>query len=206
MKNHEEIKSLFHLIADGDKIAFSRLFDMYYPKLVNFACLYVHSESVAEDLVSELFYQLLKRKSRFAKVVDPNQYLYQSVKYQCFHYIKKKKVLSDESIPDQSLNPNPETIFIFDEFYHLVQKVIEQMPTKRKRIYLMIKDDGMKYKEVADLLNLSVKTVESQMRLAVQTLRETSTAYLKSTEPSFGMKKSVNFNTSFLFLLTMVIS
>ena len=182
-KNH--IRKLICLyIHHQDKKAFKEFYDLYYPKLIYFARIFLKDFSSAQEVVSDVFYKILKNPKLLEQSGDIDNYLFFSVKNQALTYLKKIKLFhSHRSVEDVndyliSEKSTPEEIFIDNELYGIVRKEIEEMPPKRRAIYMMIKEDGLKYKEVAELLDISVKTVEAHMYQAIKPIRKAVREYL----------------------------
>ena len=74
---------------------------------------------------------------------------------------------------------NPERLFLDDELRNIIFRTVENLPPRRKMIYKLIKDDGMKYKEVAALMEIVPKTVENHLDLAIKEIRQAVTKYLE---------------------------
>ena len=77
---------------------------------------------------------------------------------------------------------NPEKIFIDKELYAVVQEFVQGLPPRRRSIFMMVKEEGMKYQQVAELLEISVKTVELQMSLALKAVRQAVSDYKQSKD------------------------
>jgi RNA polymerase sigma-70 factor (ECF subfamily) len=87
------------------------------------------------------------------------------------------------------LHINPEQLMITEEMRKTIRQAIEQLPPRCKQIFTLIKGDGLKYKEVASILNLSVKTVEAQMAIATKKLISAVLVY--SNADSFQKRKQL---------------
>lgn len=184
----EQVKDLLLRISQGDEAAFSRLFNFYYPKLIQIALAFVHGIVAAQEVVSDLFYKILKNPKTLQNVDNFDNYIFLAVKNQSFTYLRKNKnrttfdSLSHEEdyiLPDLK---NPENSLLSDELFRLVEKVIQGLPPKRKAIYQLVKEEGKKYKEVAEILDISVKTVELQMSLALKLMRTSVKEYQESKD------------------------
>ena len=186
--NKERVEFLLNAISQKDKEAFGELFEFFYPKLIQIALAFVPSILDAEDIVSEVFYKLLKNPKLFKKVSNFDNYIFLSIRNQAFTFLKRnKKRLLHDSIEDKndyilSDYRNPENSFISSELYILVSNSIEKLPPKRKIIFKLVKEEGKKYREVAEILNISVKTVELQMSLALKKIREVLHLYDQSKD------------------------
>ncbi len=173
--DNQTSKLLFSKIRDGDEKAFKKLFQEYYSSLCYFATQFLNDDSVAEGIVQEVFLKIWEKK----KVIEINtslkQYLFRSVRNSCLNIIQHDKV--KKQYAEQVMGNSKQNID-FSKYYlevGLAQKIeesINSLPQKRKEIFKLSKEDGLKYKEIADKLNISVKTVEVQMGLALKTLRE----------------------------------
>lgn len=186
--NPEHIKRLLLRIAKKDDLAFKELFNAYYPKLVQLALAFVPGIVAAQEVVSDLFYKILKNPKILEMVNDFDNYIFLALRNQAFTYLKKNKHKTliepidqkeDYILPDYK---NPENSLISDELFLLVNQVIQELPPKRKVIFLLVKEEGRKYKEVAQFLDISIKTVEIQMSLALRKIREIVIEYQKSKD------------------------
>lgn len=184
----EQVKDLLVRISQGDEAAFGQLFNFYYPKLIQIALAFVPGIVAAQEVVSDLFYKLIKNPKTLQNVENFDNYIFLSVKNQSLTYLKKNK---NRAIFD-SMNQeedyilhdlkNPENSLLSDELFRLVEKVIRELPPKRKAIYQLVKEEGKKYKEVAAILDISVKTVELQMSLALKLMRKSVKEYQESKD------------------------
>src|SRR5699024_1659225 len=175
MDKKEEHKWIKQLIQ-GDEKAFEALYHFYFPKLSQFVFRYVHSTGLAEDMVHNVFFTLWKNRENINPQKSLRPYLYQGVRNQAMKHHEKIKedmledhqlasVMSKEgSMPDE-----------FSEDSGLKEKVIEavgQLPNRGKQVYLLHREDGLTYKEIAQVLDISVKTVETHMGRSLAFLRE----------------------------------
>ena len=152
------------------------------------ALAFVPEIAAAQEIVSDVFYKILKNPIRLEGVVDFNQYIFVAVRNQSFTYLNKNKHKtffdSIDQKEDQILydHKNPESSLISDELFSIVDEAIQNLPPKRKAIFLLIKEEGRKYKEVAQILNISIKTVELQMTQALKKIRKIVQEYQQSKD------------------------
>jgi RNA polymerase sigma-70 factor (ECF subfamily) len=155
---------------------------------------------MANDLVADVFLKLFRNKSKLEDIKDIQYYLYKSVKNQCISYFKKRReqVSIDEIEWEEAGYTyeiiNPESEFLTKELADKIEDTINNFPPKRKIIYKMVVIDGLKYKEAAEILDLSVKTIENHLALAVKTLRASIKEYLGSNDVNFGGNVSKHKN------------
>lgn len=188
MDKHYIYKLLVRIAQHSDEEAAREFFEIFHPKLVRFAAIYTSSVTDANDLVSDVFVKLFRNKKKLTEIRDIQFYLYRSVKNQCITYFKKRR--QDISIDDIEWEEtgytyeirNPESEFLTRELAAEIEDVINGFPTKRKIIYKMVVVDGLKYKEAAEILGLSIKTIENHLSLAVKELRLKIRQYLRSSD------------------------
>ena len=163
-------------IAQGNKSAFESLFKSYYSNLCGYAVKYVWELDQAEEIVQDLFFNLWNKRNDLYISSSVESYLFRAVRNACLNYLKHKKIrenyasyVQDSYNPGQGLDDNPiESL----ELQKKIDDTIALMPSERKKIFLMSRYDGLKYKEIAEKLGISVKTVEAQMGKALKFLRE----------------------------------
>lgn len=158
-----------------DKQAFEAIFRKYYPQLCAYAFQILQHKEDAEEIVQELFVQLWQKGEMPAIHSSLKAYLFRSVHNHCLNHIRFRKVRQDYALHYREENSGYELQESPDDDQnanlHTLQKAIEELPPERKKIFMMIRFEERKYKEVADLLGISVKTVENQMVKAMQFLR-----------------------------------
>lgn len=169
------------VIYHDDAHAFDFLFDAFYDKLMRVSLYYLERDELAEDVVSEVFLSLWYNRKKFIKVENIENYLFTMTKNKCLSTLRKKDVLllgdGAMSSSQQIVMQDPESNLISEEFVKYYNARIKDLPPKCKLIYLMIKEDGLKYKEVSEILNISIKTVENQMTKAIAHIRKSLADY-----------------------------
>ncbi len=175
MNDAAEIKNLLAAISlQNDEVAYKTLFIKLHKPLCNFAYGIVKSNEDAQEVVSDVFIEIWERRHQFNDLQAPLAYIYTAIKNKCLNSLKKQKrqreLNAEWLIPQNSVYFNPENLMMTEEIIQQIRLTIQNLPTRCKLIFKLIKEDGLKYKEVADLLNLSVKTVEAQMAIAMRRL------------------------------------
>jgi RNA polymerase sigma-70 factor (family 1) len=152
------------------------LFRKYYQELCSHAVRYVISRDIAQDLVSDILYTFYKEKHYLQITISFRYYLFKSVRNRAFNYLKSEiyKIESFDDISNHQIldGQTPESISEFEELYQDLQFALDRLPVERRKIYLMNKFDRKKYQEIADELNLSVKTIEVQIYRANKFIKE----------------------------------
>jgi RNA polymerase sigma-70 factor (family 1) len=151
------------------------LYKRYFQPMCTHAVKFVGSREVAEDLVSEIFFQFYSNKTFLEITTSYRLYLFRTVRNRAYNYLRwdlSRKADLTEAF--QKPNPDeqqPDQISQFEELYHDLEEAVNKLPIERRRIYLMQKFEGKKYREIADELHLSVKTVDVQLNRANQYIR-----------------------------------
>lgn len=201
-----KIVVLFKEIQQGNKTAFDELFFLYYDKLLAFAKQYTKQLESAEEVTSELFVKIWLKRHTLSKVNNPEVYLYVAIKNGCLNLIRansKRNMLfvawPDEPSFDGSLDKNTER-FEDKELNHLLNLAIQQLPEQRKIIFSLIKEQGLKPNAVAEILGISVRTVENQLYKAVKILADSISEYLGYHPQAKTAQKRMNTDLRLFFL------
>ncbi|UCS94997.1 RNA polymerase sigma-70 factor [Echinicola marina] len=181
---------LFRISANADKRAFGELFKRYHSKLISFALCYMPNFEEAEDVVSDVFVKLLKKRDSLSDIENFEGYIYFSVKNQCLNQVKrnqrKNQLFSiidfDDIKTGEYVQPLDE--MLTKELRNIITGIVESLPHKRRLVFKMIKDEGLKISEVAKLLDIAEKTVKKHLELAVKDLRLGISDYLSSKDDS----------------------
>lgn len=187
MSEINDSSQLFARIAEGDKAAFDTFFRHYYPKLVRFAGLFICDEPQAEDVVADVLTNLLIHRQRVFALPHVEAYLYASVKNQARSYLKKQGrthsfLQSRRLRPDLSVVPDPYELLVGQELHTLISKLIQELPPKRRMVFQLLREEKLSYRQVADLMEISERTVEVHLRLAIKALRLGLEQYLSRPE------------------------
>jgi RNA polymerase sigma-70 factor, ECF subfamily len=180
VEHEPEIKS--RSLAIADSADFEKLFRQNYSKLCSYANLFLNDPDAAEDVVQEVFFKLWKNRGELAINTTIRSYLYRAVRNGCMNVIdhisvrEAYKLVNEGDIRDNEANMVEEAIV--SELEMRIRETIGRLPAERRKIFIMSRFDGLKYREIADQLNISVKTVENQMYQALRFLRENLTDYL----------------------------
>lgn len=151
------------------------LYKRYFQPMCTHAVKFVGSREVAEDLVSEIFFQFYSNKTFLEITTSYRLYLFRTVRNRAYNYLRwdlcRKADLAEASQKSNPDEQQPDQISQFEELYHDLEEAVNKLPIERRRIYLMQKFEGKKYREIADELHLSVKTVDVQLNRANQYIR-----------------------------------
>lgn len=183
----ENTKLLQQQIAfSDDQQAFRQLFKMYYRGLLHFAASIVKVKEVAEEMVEDVFVKLWNNRSGLSEISNLRVYLYVALKNQCINYVSRNSSHKDIQLDHLDvacgeLVPNPEDLMVMSEMLQTVNRTIHDLPPKCRLVYRLVKEDGLMYKEVAAILNISPRTVENHIAMAIKKIAEALTVNFSST-------------------------
>lgn len=192
-------KKLLTQISLGDQSSFRQLYHQFYKKLLQFAFVLTRNKEVAEELVEDVFIKFWKNRKNAENIRNVKVYLYTATKNTCLNYLSSKAqeniTQPFDAITIELANPlSPDQILIYRETYTKIKTAIETLPPRCKMIFKLIREDGLKYKEVAEILNLSASTIEAQMTIAIRRIAFIIQEDLEKTLVSLNPKnKSKNF-------------
>jgi len=163
---------------EGSLKWFNQVVNKYYPCLCDFAFVITQSKEFSEEIVDDVFLKIWDRREEVSHIENLTSYLYKAVRNTSLNYLEKKNRLhfvSFENLPEINLPSEmktPEEDIISKEAYWDITRVINSLPAKCRLIFKLAKEDGLKYKEIASLLNLSEKTIENQISIALKKVSE----------------------------------
>lgn len=175
----ERLSYLIHAIAEnGDEQAFDELFRIYYPALLSYTNSILKDKQDAEEICLDILFRLWQNRKILPTIKNLSHYLYIAAKHGAISYMRtkgykasQKNIGLDEAgesfIYELS---NHELRLINRETLEHINTAINTLPSRCRLIFKLVKEDGLKYSEVAQLLEISAKTVENQMVIAVKKL------------------------------------
>ena len=161
-------------LHDDDK-AFESLFYLLNTPLIKFSMMYVHQKEAAEEIVSDVFVKCWMNRRSLVDVHNMDTYLFVAVKNQSLKYVKKYSHIHLVQVEDTNeikfvKTFNPQEELEKKELLWKMERSIEGLPRQCRIIFRLIKEDGIKYKEVAEILNISPRTVQTQLFRAMKKL------------------------------------
>jgi RNA polymerase sigma-70 factor (ECF subfamily) len=164
-------------LKEGDRVVFEQLFREFYPILCIYARRYTVSKDMAEEVVQDFFCRLWDKHEEIQVNTAIFSYLRKSVINHCLNHTRKLE--NDRKMIDYG--DNMEEVFgsadfeSNDELTQMVDRALLELPEKRREIFELSRFEGLKYHEIAERLDLSIKTVETQMARSLEFMRK----YLK---------------------------
>ena len=169
-----QLRELQIKVAKGDEGAFTQLYLHFGKKLILFGISLVRSKEIAEELVEDVFVKLWANRQTITSIDNITVYLYVAVKNKALNKLSQKAnelIAAPFDYLDTTLNEfaaDPYDLMITSEMMDRMHQVIETLPPRCKMIFKLIREDGLRYKEVAEILNISVNTIDAQMAIAVK--------------------------------------
>jgi RNA polymerase sigma-70 factor (ECF subfamily) len=170
-----DLQSLQERIASyNDEQAFKDLYYHFYNKLFHFAYAFTKNRQPAEEIIEDVFINVWKNRAHVGEIKNIKVYLYTATKNNALNYIAKKAheittaPFDDIAIDIAEYEATPEQIMIGSEMLKKLNKAIDELPPRCKIIFKLIREDGLRYKEVSEILSLSVNTIDAQMAIAVR--------------------------------------
>jgi RNA polymerase sigma-70 factor (family 1) len=172
------------------ELSFEALYKLYFVRLFRFSFSIIHVKESAEEIVNDVFLRLWEKRGHSMPPIENSPaagplssignielYLYVSVKNRSLNYLRDNAGLTTVEISERCdayirFDTNPETLLLGAEAQERIRTAINQLPPRCRLIFSLIKEDGLKYKEVARLLELSVKTVEAQLVIAIRKIAQ----------------------------------
>jgi len=174
--SQEDDLLLFEQVKKNDLSAYETIFKKYFKALYRFAFLYVKDAQIAEEISQEVFLYVWEKRRRIQIQTTLKTYLYSAVKNKCLNYIKlelpRQQSMSDISEAMLSVSGGNKDEGESEQLKKYINSAIDSLPEKCRQIFILSRNAGMTYEEIAEELDLSKKTVENQMGIALKKLRE----------------------------------
>lgn len=185
--NLSELTDIVEEIAVHDSyIAYKKLFGLLFPSIKHFSYCLLKSPELAEEVASDVMITIWRKRKTITSINNIKVYAFVIAKNLCLNILKSNSrgriVSLDDVTVNLQIDTTPEWILINDELRKSLNNAINQLPTRCKMIFRLVKEDGLSYKEVSEILDISIKTVDSQLVIASRRL-------------SVSIKKEFNLGT-----------
>lgn len=174
-KEKDVLSNLLGRIVKGDENAFRQLFDTYSGKVYAFALKLTHSETLAEEIVQDIFLKVWLNRQALSTIVYFPSYLYSLTKNHAFNVLKRltleANIKAAISLELTEIQHETEGRIVFNEYQRILDEAIEKLPSQQRKVYTLCQLEGLTYEEAATLLNLSRLTVKTHMQHALRFIR-----------------------------------
>lgn len=202
---NSEIKTYWtDTCTKDDTVAFKRLYHAMFNRLMRFSIFYTGEREAAEEIVSEVFVRCWNNRKSLVEVEHPHTYLFVAVKNESLKYRKKISSVHLVEIPESEelklvdMN-DPSLRLERKELRHRLDQAIETLPNQARMVFKLIKENGLKYKEVAEILEISPRTVQTQLFRAIAKLRDV----LAAEKPAGTRKNKGNDLINIVLLISI---
>jgi RNA polymerase sigma-70 factor (ECF subfamily) len=170
--------TLQHLISQGNRKAFDRFYHFYYEQVFRFAFYFLKDKGACSEVLTNVFLSIWKSWDKVTDVTNIETYLYVATRNEANRYLKnniRHQHVSIDEIPlqfDVSNDPSPENQLLTKEMEALLNRVVAELPEKSRLVFLMVRQEGLKPKEIAEILSISEITVRVQLKNATDKIVE----------------------------------
>jgi RNA polymerase sigma-70 factor (ECF subfamily) len=196
------ITNLLHIqqgILAGDEQSLAALYRLFSKRLHHFARVITRSSEVAEEIVEDVFVKLWSNRHRINEVENLTVYLYVAVKNRSLNAISQKASelirapFDDLDIEAAQVATDPYNLLVTAEMMKRMQQAVDNLPPRCKMIFKLVREDGLKHREVAEILNISINTVDVQMAIAIRKIctELQVTRNRETVHPQGGMKRQM---------------
>ncbi len=168
-------KILFARIAEGEEMAFRKLFQDYLPVLFPMIVQVTKSGPVAEDIIQETFLRLWVHRDKLKEIRNPRAWILRIAYFQAFTFLRDQSIhhkavahiAADETAPAET-----EMLLAFKSTEALIKKAVDQLPRQQKKVYRLSRESGLKATEIAQEIGLSEQSVKNTLVRALKFIRE----------------------------------
>ena len=163
---------LSSLSQDNDE-ALKLLYKKYWQPLFLSAYNVLKDKEACEDMVQDIFIQLWQKRASLVIKTSLSAYLFTATRYQVFHYIKHAatRVELFQNLEEKFMTPAPDIPLYAKDLQEKIDKAVDNLPDKCRDIYKLSREQQLSYRQIADQLQISPKTVENQLSIALKKLR-----------------------------------
>jgi RNA polymerase sigma-70 factor (ECF subfamily) len=177
-----QLLQLQHRVAAGEQRAFEDLYRLFFSRLFNFALLYVHKKEIAEEIVNDVMMKTWNRREVLTGIRHLETYLFAAARNHSLNYLAQYSpyqiALEPDSLRGELINLNdPGRELEWKEVYFRLSQAIDGLPEQCRTVFKLIREEGFRYKQVAEILNISPRTVETQLFRAIKKLDAVIASY-----------------------------
>jgi RNA polymerase sigma-70 factor (ECF subfamily) len=168
-------QALTRRIREGDAAAFEVVFRAYYAELCSFVAAQVGSDALAEELVQDVLLRVWQGRAQLDAKQSLRHYLYRAARNHTINHLKRRR-LEDRwrdnaaTAPARASSSTDEAVRTH-ELSDAIAETLATLPERCRLIFTMSREQGLSYADIAEVLDISVKTVETQMGRALKALR-----------------------------------
>lgn len=160
------------MTEENDQLAFRQFYDHFFVTLFRFTCSLTKERELAEEITHDVFVHCWQKRRELTNVRNPQVYLFVAARNRVVDHMRKQSSNRNLALREEEVHftPDPEQLLITNEMMGRMEEAIRDLPPKCREVFILTKQYGLRYKEVAAILDLSAKTVENQLAIALRKL------------------------------------
>lgn len=175
--------NILQQLATGDEKAIDWLFRQYYATLCQAAYKILPDEHIVEDLVQDVFYEVWKKRKQLRIEISILAYLRRATRNKTLNYIRDQKIDLRNAPPKEEIKSEATSTILHlmaDDLQVEIDQAIDGLPERCRLVFVLSRFEELSYKEIADQLNISIKTVENQIGKALKSLRKSLGPFIRA--------------------------
>ncbi len=176
MERNEQIQTLLLKLGNqGDERDFKLLYNLLYNRFFRVAIYYLHNDDWAQEVVLDVFLVLWNKRKELLSINNFENYYFILLKNASLNYLSKNRQITDpldSTIEFPQTEVTPEDNLLNEELLLVYIDTLEELPPRCREVFVLIREQGCSYKEVAEQLNISTKTVDAQLQKALSIFKE----------------------------------
>lgn len=201
-KDREILNCWRGLTAERDSKAFERLFYLMNARLMKYCCQHINNREAAEEIVADVFVYCWTEWDKLTQIENPEAFMFVSVKNRAINLWKKSShmrlISINEELDEFTDTCRPDDALERKELIMQLDKAVDSLPEQCRIIFRHVKEDGMKCAEVAEILNISVRTVHTHLYRAMNKLNAIMLKYDSLTSP--GIVRTIASVIAIIFI------
>lgn len=162
-------------ITAGDQRAFEDLYRLFFTRLFNFSMLYIHKKEVAEETVNDVMMKIWNKREELTAIINLETYLFVAVRNHSLNYLAQYSpyhvAIEPDALQGELVNlHDPGKELEWKEIHFRLNQAIDELPDQCRTVFKLIREEGFRYKQVAEILNISPRTVETHLLRAIKKL------------------------------------
>lgn len=162
-------------ITAGDQRAFEDLYRLFFTRLFNFSMLYIHKKEVAEETVNDVMMKVWNKREELTAIINLETYLFVAVRNHSLNYLAQYSpyhvAIEPDALQGELVNlRDPGKELEWKEIHFRLNQAIDELPDQCRTVFKLIREEGFRYKQVAEILNISPRTVETHLLRAIKKL------------------------------------
>jgi RNA polymerase sigma-70 factor, ECF subfamily len=163
-------------LREGSLPAFNKIFSLYHNRIYNFCLSLYNTPDEAKDIVQRVFIALWEQRKKLDETQPLASYLYSIARYMVYHELRQKiykKTAFDYLIlQSDDLNESTKDDVLYNELFAFIESIIDTLPNRQREIFKLSRFSGLTYLQIADKLNITENTVDTQIRRALDFIRD----------------------------------